>query len=123
MSLDRWNPFMSLREAMERLQENLMVPGSPFDAFGQRSFPLDLAESENQFVLRAPLPGIKPEDVEITLQGDLLTITGTMQAEQEQQDKEWLIREQRSGTFQRTVRLPTPVNADQAVARVADGIL
>jgi HSP20 family molecular chaperone IbpA len=67
MAIDRRNPFISLREGMERLlQESSMVPSSIFDVFGQRSFPVDLAEAETQFVLRASLPGVKPDDVQIT---------------------------------------------------------
>lgn len=124
MAIDRWNPFISLREGMERLlQEGPMAPGSFFDVFGQRSFPVDLAESETQFVLRASLPGIKPDDVQITAQNETLTISGTVQETQEQQGQQWLLHEHRTGSFQRTLRLPAPINADQARAHFENGML
>lgn len=124
MAIDRRNPFISLREGMERLlQESSMVPSSIFDVFGQRSFPVDLAESETQFVLRASLPGMKPDDVQITVQNETLTISGTIQETQEPQGQQWLLHEQRAGAFQRTLRLPTPINADHARASFEDGML
>jgi HSP20 family protein len=124
MAIDRWNPLMSLGEAIDRLvQESVVASGNILDAFGPRTFPVDLAESEKQFVLRAPLPGMKPEEIEITLESEILTIRGTTQARQEQQGQQWLLREQRTGAFQRVVRLPAPVNADGAEAAFEDGIL
>ncbi|HEU5369490.1 MAG TPA: Hsp20/alpha crystallin family protein, partial [Ktedonobacterales bacterium] len=124
MTIDRWNPFTSLGEAIERLlQEGFAAPGTIFDAFGQRSFPLNLAESEKQLVLRAPLPGVKPEDVQITIQGDTLTISAAVQSEQERQGQRWLIHELPTGTLERALRLPALIDADQARARIEDGIL
>ncbi len=87
------------------------------------SLPIDLAESQKQFVVRAPLPGMKSEDIHITLQGDALTISGESKAHQEQPDERWLLHEQRTGIFQRSVRLPAPINTEQAQARLQDGIL
>jgi HSP20 family protein len=127
MALDPWNPFqemLPLREAIERfMQGSLFRPGSAPGFGGPGSLSLDLAESDQQFVVRAALPGMKPEDIHITLQGDTLTIRGEMQTEQEQRGQRWILREQRMGSFQRSLRLPTPVNADQAEAHYADGIL
>lgn len=127
MALDRWNPFqdmLSLRDAMDRLmQESFVRPGGFLGFSNQMSLPLDMAESGNEFIVRASLPGMKPEDVQITVQGDVLTIRGETRAEEEQKGQQWIMHEHRSGTFQRTVRLPTPVNADQAQATHENGIL
>jgi|GEM_PF-325866 len=127
MALDRWDPFHELpgiRDTMERLMhEGLTLSSNSLGLFRQGSFPLDLAETENQFVVQAQLPGIKPEDIRIMLSVDTLTITGKSQAEQEQQGQRWLLHEQRTGQFQRSLRLPAPVNADQAEAHIEHGIL
>ena len=127
MALDRWNPFqdmLSLRDAMERLvQESFVRPGGLLGLGGQASLPLDMAETGNEFIVRAALPGMNPEDVDITIQGDVLTIRAESRAEEERKGQQWIMREQRRGAFLRTVRLPTQVNADQARATYEKGLL
>ena len=71
----------------------------------------------------ASLPGIKPEDVQTTILGDTLTIRGESKADAEHKGQNWLVRERRSGSFQRSVSLGTPINADTATAQFEDGVL
>ena len=85
--------------------------------------PLDISENDNEFIVKASLPGIRPEDVQITVHGDTLTIRGEMKAEQEKKDEHYHLRERRYGLFQRTVRLSAPVVADQAQAEFENGVL
>jgi HSP20 family protein len=125
MAMDRWNPFrdmLTLREAMDRMFDESMLRTSlsPGRAAG---FPIDLAETDQGFTLRATLPGVKPEDVQITIHGDTLTIRGESQAQEERKEQNWIIREHRSGSFHRMVTLPAAVNAEQSEARFQDGIL
>ena len=127
MTLQRWDPFRevtSLRDAMDRLfQESIVLPRAGATAAAAGRFGMDLAETENEFVVKAELPGVKPEDVQVTVQGATLTIRGQSTAEEEQKGKHWHVRERHSGTFQRSVTLPMPVNADQAQAQFEHGIL
>ena len=127
MTLQRWDPIRevtSLRDAMGRLfQESVVLPSAGATAVGAGRFGMDLAETENAFVVSAELPGVKPEDVQVTVQGATLTIRGQSTAEEEQKDKHWHVRERRAGAFHRSVTLPTPVNADQAQAQFEHGIL
>ncbi len=127
MALDRWDPFHELpgiHDTMGRLMhEGLTRSSNALNLFRQGSFPLDLAETEHHFVVQAQLPGVKPEDIRIMLSGDTLTISGESRTEHEQQGQRWLLREQRAGRFQRSLRLPAPVNADQAEAQIARGVL
>ncbi len=127
MAMERWNPFqemISLRDAMERLfQESFVLPTLSWGLGTQAALPVDIAATENDFIVRASLPGIKPEDMRITIQGDLLTISGETKAEEERKGQQWIVREHRSGAFQRSLRLPAPVNADQAEASYENGIL
>ncbi len=127
MAMERWNPFQdvfSLRDAIDRLmQESFIRPGSLLGFSGQTSLPLDVAENENGFVVHASLPGVKPEDMQIMVQGDMLTIRGEMKVEEERKDQQWILHEQRSGAFQRSVRLPAQINADQVQATFENGIL
>jgi HSP20 family protein len=90
---------------------------------GLAPLPLDVSETEDEFVVKASLPGMKPEDVQITVQGDTLTIRGESKAEEETKGKHWHLRERRFGSFQRSVSLATPVNSDQAQAHYEHGVL
>src|ERR687886_3095275 len=112
MGLDRWDPFremMTLRDAMDRLfQQSFVNPGQLIGAV-RNEFPVDLIDQGNTFLVKASLPGVRPEDLEITVQGDQLTIRAEMRGEQESSGQQWLMREHRSGVWQRTVSLPTVV--------------
>ena len=127
MSMERWEPWrdmMSLRDAMERmLQENFMRPaGSIIPAM--RGAPLmDVIEKGNTYEIRASLPGIKPDDVHVTVEGDRLTIRGETTAEQERTEENWILRERRAGSFYRSITLPSSLDADQAKARFDNGVL
>jgi len=127
MAIERWDPFreaISLRDAMNSLlQESFVRPGGMPVQAGYSAMPLDVCESENEFVVKAAMPGIKPEDVQITVQGDMLTIRGESKAEEEKKGEQWHLRERRFGSFQRSVSLATPVNSDQAQAHFEHGVL
>ena len=128
MSIERWNPFdeaVSLRDAVNSLfQESFVRPGGvPAQAGGLAAFPLDVCETENEFVVKASLPGVKPDDVQVTIHGDTLTIRGQSKAEEEKKGEHWHLRERRFGTFQRALSLTTPVDADKALAQFEHGVL
>jgi len=128
MAIERWNPFqeaISLREAMNSLlQESFVRPGSasPQDG-GYFALPLDICETENDFVIKASLPGVKPDDVDITVQGDILTIRGETKVEEDKKGEHWHFRERRYGGFQRSVSLASPVDSDKAQAHYEHGVL
>jgi HSP20 family protein len=130
--MERWEPLrdmMSLRDTMERLiQESFLRPAGSILPAMRGAMPLDVVERGDAFEIRASLPGIKPEDVQITVQGDVLTIRGTTTSEQERKDdrdddENWILRERRSGSFYRSLTLPAPLDADRATARFEQGVL
>jgi HSP20 family protein len=129
MALDRWDPFreaVSLRDAMNALfQDSYIRPSSPMGQGGPGATPLalDVSENENEFVVKASLPGVKPEDVHITVHGETLTIQGTSKVEEEKKGEHWHLRERRFGSFQRSIGLPTPVDSDKAQAAFEHGVL
>jgi len=127
MTIERWDPFreaVSLRDAMNTLmQESFVRPGGASTPAAYATLPLDVSESEDAFVVRASLPGMKPEDVQITVHGDTLTIRGESKAEEEKKGEHWHLRERRFGAFQRSVGLATPVDPDRAQARYDNGVL
>ena len=80
-------------------------------------------QTDNEFVVKASLPGIKPDEVQINVTGEVLTIKGEVKQKEEVKEKAWHIREQRWGTFERSIGLPTLVVADKAKADFENGIL
>ncbi len=124
----RWEPFrdfVSLRDAMDRLFEDSFVSPRnwPSVGGGMAEPMLDVYETGNDLVVKAALPGIKPEDVDITVTGDVLTITGEVKEETEQNDKNYLRRERRYGSFSRSVSLPEGLETDKADAKFENGVL
>ena len=128
MSIVRWEPFsdlMSLREAMDRLfEESVVRPGSRVLApYGASELALDVYETEDEVVVTAALPGVKPEEVEITITGDTLTIRGETKSETKEEKANYLRQERRYGAYSRTIALATPIKADKAEAKFKDGVL
>jgi HSP20 family protein len=127
MAIERWDPFreaVSLRDAMNSLlQESFIRPGGSVASRDHAPLPLDISENDESFVVRASMPGVKPDDVQITVQGDTLSIRGECKCEEEKQGDQWHLRERRFGSFQRTVTLGTPVNSDRADAQFEHGVL
>ncbi len=127
MAIDRWDPFreaVSLREAMNSLlQDSFVRPSGGTAQNGVSALALDVAETESDFVVKAGLPGVKPEDVQITVHGDTLTIRGETKAEEEKKGEHWHFRERRTGVFQRSLTLSAPVDSDKAQAEFEHGVL
>lgn len=125
----RWDPFremMSLREAMDSLFENALVgptAGGSQEQTGGWAMPLDVVENEDAFVIKASVPGINPEDLDVTVNGDVLTIRGEMKQEEEKKGDRYVMRERRKGMFSRSVALGAPVKADAVQADYANGVL
>jgi HSP20 family protein len=127
MAIERWDPFreaVSLSDAMNALfRESFIRPSSVPGQQGPGLLPLDVSENDNEFVVKASLPGIKPEDVQITVHGEMLIIQGETKAEEEKKDERWHLRERRFGQFQRSLSLTTPVDSDKAQASFEHGVL
>lgn len=125
----RWEPMremLSLREAMDKLfEESFVGPQlqSLWSAGDSASLTLDLYETDDALVVTAPVPGIKPEDVDITITGNALAIKGETKAEEREEKGNYIRREVRYGAFQRTMELPVDVQADKAEALFENGML
>lgn len=124
MAIERWRPFpelMGLRREMDRLFEDFMRP-SRF--FAQAEAPaLDAYHTPNEVVVKATLPGLKPEDITIDITGNTLTIKGEGKAEKEIKREDYLYQERRYGAFSRSVVLPGGLQPDKAEATMEDGVL
>ena len=124
-NLTRWEPMremMTLREAMDRLFDDAFT--RPLSLRGVSSVPaIDMYQTNDKVVVKATLPGLKAEDVEISVTGETLTLRGEYKQENEQKDARYHIREQRYGSFERSLLLPTDVKADKARADFENGVL
>ena len=128
MAIERWQPFselMSLGQAMDKLFEDSFVrPSRALAALGEASVPaLDIYQTPNEAVVKATLPGLKPEDVRIDITGETVTIKGETKAEQEIKREDYLYQERRYGSFSRSVVLPGGLETDKAEAMMEDGVL
>lgn len=126
-NLTRWEPvreMMTLREAMDRLFDDAFTrPLSMRDGWSLASPAIDMYQTENDVVVKASIPGMKAEEVQINITGDVLTLKGEVKQDDERNDRAWHIREHRFGSFERSVALPTPVKTDKAEAVFENGIL
>lgn len=127
MSLTRWEPFrdlMTLREAMDRLfEESFVRSGTPWTGApdSRLALPIDAYATDEDIVITAAIPGIDPSAVEITIEGDSLTIKGELKGPME--NVNYLLQERPYGSFSRTLRLNVPVQADKAEATFDKGVL
>ena len=125
-NLIRWEPareMMTLREAMDRLFDDAFT--RPLSLSGNNwSIPaVDMYQTDNEVVVKAALPGIKADEVQINVTGEILTLKGETKQENETKEKAYHIREQRWGAFERSIVLPTEVVADKAKADFENGVL
>ncbi|MGQ9515792.1 MAG: Hsp20/alpha crystallin family protein [Anaerolineae bacterium] len=126
MSLMRWQPFeelMSLRDAMDRLFEESIVWPRSWLAPAAQNFAVDIYETKDDVVVKASLPGAKPEDVEVSVVGDTLTIKGEVKEEKDIKEENYIRKERRYGSFCRSFTLPVSVNPDKATAEFENGVL
>jgi len=127
-NLVRWQPFaelMSLRQAMDRLFEDSFVTPFRFISTTDTSLatPIDVYHSDKDMVVKVALPGVKPEDVDITITGDTLSIRGETKAEEKVKREDYLYHEHRYGAFSRSVVLPSGLDTDKSEASLENGIL
>jgi HSP20 family protein len=126
VNLVRWEPFremISLRQAMDRLFEDSFVRSPHLSGDGVREFPIDVYQTKKDLVVKAALPGVKPEEVEITIADDTVTIKGEHKEEQETKEDDYLYREHRYGAFSRSVAIPVKVKGEKAEATFKEGVL
>src|SRR5205823_13167986 len=124
-NLTRFNPFneaLSLREAMDRLFEDSYISPRVAGHLGGRGVVANLYETPDNFILQIPMPGVKPEDVEITAQQDTLSLKWETKAQvPEGATVHWLGFG--DGQFQQAFTLPASINAARADTRTTDGVL
>ena len=126
-TLVRWDPFremMQLQNAVDRIFESELASTLPLWRQSETAWmlPLDVIETEDEFIVKASIPGISPDELNINLTDNVLTIMGEIKVE-EAEDVRYHLRERRFGMFQRSISLPVPVNSDKVEAVYENGVL
>ncbi|HEY7961719.1 MAG TPA: Hsp20/alpha crystallin family protein [Solirubrobacteraceae bacterium] len=120
-ALTRWEPFAELGELrgrFDRMFEDLL------DGRERGWMPaIDVEREDGNLVVRADVPGIKPEEVKIEVKDDILTVSGSHEERKEKKDKHFLRRERRYGSFSRSLALPPGVEAKKIKAKTHDGVV
>ncbi len=122
--LQRWEPFRELRrmdEVMNRLWRGQFRDG--IREIDKWAVPLDVVEDDDKIIVRATLPGVKPEDINVTLENEVLTIDAETKTETEERKETFLVRERRAGKFHRKLRLPDTVDSDKVDTKYENGIV
>lgn len=127
MSIERWDPFRemrALRESFNRFfDEALVRPGSDWLASFRDQPAMNVYETDNSLAVELHLPGIKREEIDITLSGNVLTVKGERRASEEVKEENYLRREVHYGSFLRRVTLPEYADLEKAEATFTDGVL
>lgn len=125
MMLQRWEPMYELRRMREAM--DCRWHGFGFAANGiQRTewtIPLDIIEESDDLSIRASLPGVNPDNIDISIEDRVLSIKAKTKAEEERKEGGYLMKERRAGSFHRSVRLPDTVDTDKAKTLYDNGVL
>ena len=124
-NITRWQPYnelVSMRKEMDRLFNDFFTsPLTVSEALSQPS--VDMLQTDDEIIIKATMPGIDPDDLDIQISGDTLTLSGEKKQEDEVKEAKYHLRERRYQSFSRSLRLPTLVVADKAQAEMKNGEL
>ncbi len=130
MSLEMWRPLREMRRLSGELERYMGETGplerymwEPLLGGRMRLFPINVYQKGNDVIVDASLPGVRPEDVDVSVSGRTLTIRAERHEAREATEEDYLYREVETGRFFRQVALPTEVQADKADARFENGML
>ena len=125
MAMQRWDPFNELRQmqdTMNRIWKGYQNP-SESGGFEAWAVPLDVVRKGDDIEVRASVPGVDPDNIQITVENDVLTISGRTESENEKTEGDFLMRERRSGSFHRALRLPDTVDVERAETGYNNGVV
>lgn len=114
--------MISMNQAMDRLLDQAFARGAETRGTGAWLLPMDAYVTEDAIVIRADVPGVSPDELDITLEGDTLTIRGEIRREQ-RDNRKYVLLERPTGKFERTLHINTPIDHDRVEASFKDGVL
>jgi HSP20 family protein len=126
-NLIRWNPFREMAEmqrTMDRVFDEMWRDWPTMPRFSGLETPaLDIHETDAAYTVALPLPGVKPDDIQVRVQNGVLTVSGEIQEPKADENSKVVVRERYYGKFSRSVTLPQSVDSDKAEAAYENGVL
>jgi HSP20 family protein len=128
MQVTRWSPFIELDEIQQRLnrlfvERTTKSPAAAADAFADFTPPVDIRETQDEFIVQADLPDVKKEEIKVRLQDGILSIEGERHQEKEEQGTRFYKTEREFGKFVRRFSMPTDLDAAKVHAEFKEGVL
>ena len=124
--LTRWEPFREMRrmhDMLDQLMDRRLIDYPDLEGERFSFLPLDVYQTEENVVVKASAPGLNPDDLNISITGDTLTIQGETSEEKEEEGAQFYLKERRASSFSRSITLPTMVKAEEASAEFKNGVL
>ncbi len=118
-TLVRWDPFREMDALFDNAWSMPRVRWAGADACGPA---MDVSEEDDKYLVKVSLPGVNPDDLQVTVVENVLTVAGEVKAD-EKTDRRYHVRERRFGSFSRKVTLPVPVQGDKVEAEYVHGVL
>jgi len=125
MALTKWEPFAgltSLRREMDRLLEDFFDGGRRQELSALEPA-VEVSETQDMIVVKAQLPGVSKDQIQVNISDDTLTIKGETKKEEKEEGKNYYRQEFHYGAFARTITLPAAVQGEKAEAQLKDGVL
>ena len=126
MVLQRWAPISEFRrvdDIVDRFWKGFGVGPTLSDDGGRSGIPFDVVRDGDDIVVRASVPGVAPEDINVDIEDGVLTVSTGRTSESEKEEGTYLLRERRSGSYRRSLRLPDSVDADKAESSYEHGVV
>ena len=128
MALVRRRPLgdlITMRDMFDRFFDDSFTSPGLFESnmYGIQDMPVDIIEEENNIIVKASVPGVKPEELHVEVEDTTLRIWGESKEEKERNEENYFVRERRFGKVERYVTLPYAVNSDKAKAEFENGVL
>ncbi|MBN1202462.1 MAG: Hsp20/alpha crystallin family protein [Anaerolineae bacterium] len=123
--ITRWDPvrdMITMRQAVDRMLDEAFARGSESRGTGAWLLPMDAYITDTAIVIRADVPGLSADEIDITLEGDTLAIRGEIKRD-EAENRKYVLLERPTGRFERTLNINTPIDHDKVEANFKDGVL
>ena len=123
--LSRWDPFqemLNLPRTVDRLFDNV-APDHEWAQPALWGLAVDMVENKDEFIVKASVPGINPNDLDVSYSDDTLTIKGEIKTDKDVKEDQYHLRERRFGSFMRSITLPTKIKGDSIEASYQDGVV
>ena len=124
MVMQQWVPFTEMRRAQENMRRwRTSFGGNGDSEVGGWGASLDVAREGDNYIIQVSLPGVGPDNIDVTVEDNVLTIKANTQSEHDNKEGEYLIRERQVGSFHRSLRLPDTVDTESINPSYKDGVL